>query len=282
MQLNKILFDSHTHLNEERYTPVDREKLAKLIEESEVANVVDIGFDVFSSNVAIENAAKYDWCYAAVGVHPHSANDFDEDALMLVRLMAGKKKVVAIGEIGMDFHYAGYSEDAQQECFRAQIRLANELKLPIVVHSRDADQLVMDILCEEGAFSEERKNCFPKQVLSDGTLRGDARVLLHCYSGSSELAKQYVRLGATISMAGPLTYKNAAKNVKVVSEIPIDYLLVETDAPYLTPEPFRGKPNMSPYVKYTAVKMAEIKGMSFEDVAKITMDNAKRFFGIQD
>ena len=97
MQLNKILFDSHTHLNEERYTSIDREKLAKLIEESEVANVVDIGFDVFSSNVAIENAAKYDWCYAAVGVHPHSANDFDEDALMLVRLMAGKKKVVDIG-----------------------------------------------------------------------------------------------------------------------------------------------------------------------------------------
>ncbi|MGP1570146.1 MAG: TatD family hydrolase [Eubacteriales bacterium] len=282
MQLNKILFDSHTHLNEERYTAAEREELAKKIEDSEVAYVVDIGFDLFSSNVAVKDAEKYDWCYAAVGVHPHSAESFDEETLLLIKAMAQNKKVVAIGEIGMDFHYEGYDEHAQQECFRAQIRLANELKLPIVIHSRDTDQIVMDILCEEGAFSDMRKAFFPKQVLSDGTLRDDARVLLHCYSGSSELAKRYVKLGGTISMAGPLTYKKAVKNVKVVSEIPMDYLLVETDAPYLTPEPFRGKPNMSPYVKYTVEKMAQIKGLSFEEVAEITMNNAKRFFGIKE
>ncbi len=282
MLLNKILFDSHTHLNEERYTDEQRAEIAEKIANSEVAYVVDVGFDIFSSNVAISDAAKYDWCYAAVGVHPHHADSFDEETLIILKAMAQKKKVVAIGEIGMDFHYEGYDEHAQQECFRAQIRLANELKLPIIIHSRDADQLVMDILCEEGAFSDVRKACFPKQVLPDGSLRADARVLLHCYSGSSELAKKYVKLGATISMAGPVTYKNAAKNVKVVSDIPIEYLLVETDAPYLTPEPLRGKPNMSPYVKYTAEKVAQIKGLEFEEVARVTMANAKRFFSISE
>lgn len=280
--INKILFDSHTHLNNESYTEDSRAELIKKIEESEVAYVMDIGFDIPSSNLAVQHAEKYGWCYAAVGIHPHDARSCDEISLALIKAMARKDKVQAIGEIGMDFHYEGYDQAEQEACFRAQIQLANELKLPIIIHSRDTDQLVMDILKEEGAFSDERKNFFKEHVLLDGSTRKDARVLLHCYSGSSELARQYVKLGATISMAGPLTYKNAAKNVKVVTEIPVDYLLIETDAPYLTPEPFRGKPNMSPYVRYTAEKMAQIKGMSFEAVAKITSDNAKRFFSIEE
>lgn len=282
MQLNKILFDSHAHINNENYTQAQREELVKEIENSELKYVMDIGFDLESSKLAAEHAQRYPWCYAAVGVHPHDADSFDEDSLMIIRMLAKKDKVVAIGEIGMDFHYEGYSREAQEYCFRSQVQLANELKMPIVIHSRDSDQAVMDILREEGVFSDERKGFFPPQILSDGSQRADARVLLHCYSGSSELAKQYVKLGATISMAGPLTYKKAAKNVKVVEEVPLEYLLIETDAPYLTPEPFRGKKNMSPYVRYTAEKMAEIKGVSFEEVADTTCKNAKRFFGIQD
>ena len=145
---------------------------------------------------------------------------------------------------------------------------------------READQEVMDILIEEGAFSEERRSWFPKRPDPAGGLTGDARVLLHCFSGSAELGKQYVRMGATLSIAGPVTYKNNKKTVSVVREIPIDFLLVETDSPYLSPVPMRGKPNTPPNVEYTARKVAEIKEMSFEKVAAKTNENAMRFYGI--
>ena len=195
-------------------------------------------------------------------------------------------EVMAIGEIGLDFHYDRSPRDIQREAFRKQIRLANEPKMPIVIHSREADQEVMDILKEEGAFSDERKSWFPKRPDPSGYVNGselidDARVLLHCYSGSAELGRQYVKLGATLSIAGPVTYKNNKKTIGVVEEVPIDFLLVETDSPYLTPEPFRGKKNNPSLVEYTAKKVAEIKGMSYEDVAKITKANAMRFYGIK-
>ncbi|MBR6799810.1 MAG: TatD family hydrolase, partial [Firmicutes bacterium] len=162
------------------------------------------------------------------------------------------------------------------------------------IHSREADQEVMDILKEEGAFSNERKSWFPKRPDPTGYVNGgasnasgdagmcdDARVLLHCYSGSAELGRQYVKLGATLSIAGPVTYKNNKKTIGVVEEVPIDFLLIETDSPYLTPEPFRGKKNNPSLVEYTARKVAEIKGMSYEDVANITKVNAMRFYGIK-
>ena len=212
--------------------------------------------------------------------------------------LARKKKVVAIGEIGLDFHYDHSPRDIQREWFRRQIRMANQLKMPIVIHSREADQETMDILKEEGAFSEERKSWFPKRPDPSGyTLKksdaakktpddpadhmaDDARVLIHCFSGSAELAAQYVKLGATISVAGPVTYKNNRKTVAVVAEVPMDFLLVETDSPYLSPEPLRGRRNMSPNVKYTAQKVAEIKDMTLEEVAAKTKENAMRFYGI--
>ena len=184
--------------------------------------------------------------------------------------------------------------------------------MPIAIHAREADQEVMDILKEEGAFSDERKSWFPKRPDPEGYVTGrpgalssdgsagfgagtgsgentgstvsmcdDARVLLHCFSGSAELGKQYVRMGATISVAGPVTYKNNRKTVAMVSEIPLSFLLVETDSPYLTPAPFRGRPNMPPYVEHTAAKIAEIKGISFETVAEQTKRNAMRFYGIK-
>jgi len=271
-----MLFDSHTHMNNDGLTDHQRKRIAEEIEASAVSYVADIGFDLESSATAAKHAEKYPWCYAAVGFHPHNAKEMDETDLQMIKALAKKPKVKAIGEAGLDFYRDLSPRDAQRECFRKQIRLANELKMPIVVHSRDADQEVLDILREEQAFSNERISWFP-QIQG----KPDARVLLHCFSGNKEIARQLVKLGATISIAGPITYKNARKSVEVVEEIPIEHLLIETDAPYLTPEPFRGKRNKTPYVEYVAKKIAEIKGMTYEEVAKITCENAKRFYGIE-
>lgn len=271
-----MYFDSHTHINNEGYSEEERAELIKAIEESEVDTVVDIGFDVSSSRLAAEHAKTYSWCYAAAGCHPHDAETMTEEKLEEIREIAKSEKVVAIGEIGLDFHYDLSPRDIQREWFRRQIRLALELKMPIVIHAREADREVMDILLEEGAFSEERKSCFPAR--KDGT--GDARVLLHCFSGSAEFAMEYVRLGATISVAGPVTYKNNKKTVAVVQTVPLDYLLAETDAPYLTPVPLRGRPNMSPYIEHTVRRICLIKGISEEEAAAATKANAQRFFGI--
>jgi TatD DNase family protein len=271
-----MLFDSHTHLNNGNYSEGQRKGLAREIEASEVSYVADIGFDLESSVLAAKHAERYSWCYAAVGYHPHDAKDMDETGLKMIKALTAKPKVKAIGETGLDFFRDLSPRDVQRDCFRQQIRLANELKMPIVVHSRDADEEVFKILKEEEAFSNERKGWFPKR---NG--EPDARVLLHCYSGSKETAVQYVRAGATISIAGPITYRNARRGIEVVTAIPIEYLLIETDAPYLTPEPLRGKRNKTPYVKYVAEKVAEIKGITYEEAAKITCENAKRFYGIE-
>lgn len=255
-----MLFDSHAHINSEKFDN-NREELAKWIEESDVDFVMDVGCDFESSVLSVENAAKYDWCYGAVGCHPHEADSMDDETLLMFKGLAKKPKIKAIGEIGLDYHYDYSPRDVQQYWFRRQIGLALELGMPIIIHDREANNDTIQILKQEGAF--------------------DMKVLLHCYSGSAELAKEYVRLGATISIAGPVTFKNARRAVEVVETVPIENLLVETDSPYLAPEPYRGKINMPMYVKRTAMKIAEIKGMDYEEVAKITCDNAKRFFDIE-
>ena len=282
-----MFFDSHAHLNNEMSDEA-RAAMVRAIEDSELDYVMDIGFDLPSSKLAVDHAAKYPWCYAAVGCHPHDTDSMDDMQLALIKGLAKKKKVMAIGEIGLDFHYDHSPRDVQREWFRRQIRLANELKMPIAIHSREADQEVLDILKEEGAFSDERKSWFPERPDTTGYVSKqpgtckDARVLLHCFSGSAELGIQYVKLGATISIAGPVTYKNNRKTVGVVAELPLDFLLVETDSPYLTPEPFRGKKNDPSKVEYTARKVAEIKGLSLEEVAAKTKENAMRFYGITE
>lgn len=277
-----MLFDSHAHINNENFTDEDRKNLIADIEnDEELDYVMDVGFDLASSLQAVNDAKENDWCYAAVGVHPHDTESMDDATLALIKGLSKKDKVQAIGEIGLDFHYDFSPRDDQRYWFRKQIQLANELKMPIIIHSRDADQETMDILKEEGAFSDERKAMFSERIGVDGKMEKDARVLIHCFSGSAEMAEQYVKLGATISICGPVTFKNNKKTIKVVEAVPIEYLLVETDTPYLTPVPFRGKPNKPCYVKYTAMKVAEIKGLSYEEVAKKTCDNALHFYGIK-
>jgi TatD DNase family protein len=270
-----LLFDSHAH--------IESDALVHATLTSDVAYVIDVGYDVSSSRRAAANAARYPWCFAAVGIHPlYIAESITngavhQNALSDVEALARQVGVKAIGEIGLDDHQVTESKAAQQEMFRRQIRLALKLKLPVTIHDRGSHGDVMDILIEEGAFGAARKDAFPK---NPQTNTADARVLLHAYSGSAEQALQYVKLGATISIAGSVTYGNNRKAVAVAEAVPLAHLLIETDAPFLTPEPFRGSPNAPPLLKYTAEKIAEIKGISAEALAAATLENGKRFFDI--
>ncbi len=285
------LFDSHAHANEEGFSPEERaefiERIAAAVENKDLSFINDIGFNLESSELAARHAAKYPWCHAVVGLHPHEADTYTDEQLEKIKELAGEPKVVAIGEIGLDFHYDNSDRDAQRYWFRRQIRLANELAMPIVIHERDAGFEVMDILKEEGAFSKARTSKFPLRpgaLLPDGSreMLPDARVLLHCFSGRAEFGRQYVKLGATLSIAGPVTYKNARKTVEVAEQIPLEFLLIETDSPYLSPVPHRGEKNHPVNVVHTAEKIAEIRGIDLETVAKVTRENAMRFFNITE
>ena len=276
-----MLFDAHTHLNFEKYSEEERREIAAAIEESDVSFIVDVADCVASAKQALADAAAYPWCWAAVGIHPDHASSYTDADIEEIRLLAAEPKAVAIGEIGLDFYYGTDDREQQQELFRKQIRLANELRMPIMIHSRDAHQLTMDILKEEGAFSEERKSWFPARPTADGPAP-DARVQMHCFSGSPELALEYAKLGATMSLGGPVTFKNGKKAAEVVRQLPIEYLMSETDAPYMAPEPLRGRPNMSPYIEHIVRRMAILKGMDYEETARILTENGKRFFGIDE
>ena len=275
-----MLFDAHTHLNFEKYTDEERRSLAAGIEASEVAFIIDVADCVASAKQALADAAAYPWCYAAVGIHPDHASTYTDADIEEIRKLAADPKAVAIGEIGLDFYYGTDDREEQQELFRKQIRLANELKMPIMIHSRDAHQLTMDILKEEGAFTDERKSWFPGRPAAGGGSEPDARVQMHCFSGSPELALEYVKLGATISLGGPVTFKNGKKAAEVVRQVPIEYLLSETDAPYMAPEPLRGRPNRSEYIEHIVRRMAVLKGLDYEEAARILTENGKRFFSI--
>ena len=293
-----MLFDAHTHLNFEKFTDEERRALAEEIEASELGYIIDVADCVSSAVQALKDSDTYDWCRAAVGIHPDHASVYTDADIAEIRKLAAHPKALAIGEIGLDFYYGTDDRDEQQELFRKQIRLANELRMPIMIHSRDANQLTMDILTEEGAFSEERKSWFPMRP-SAGTLSADAyrqefsipgesagfapdaRVQMHCYSGSPEMAEEYVKLGATISLGGPITFKNGRKAAEVARRIPIEFLLSETDAPYMAPEPLRGRPNKPHYVEHVVRRMAMIKGISYDEASRILTENGKRFFGIK-
>ena len=277
-----MLFDAHTHLNYEEFSAGERLERAREIEESGVDFIIDVGDSIESSRQAIKDADDYPWCYAAVGIHPDKATVYSDDDIDMIREFAAAPKVQAIGEIGLDFHYGKDSKAEQIELFRKQIRLANDLMMPIMVHTREADALTMDILIEEGAFSDARKEYFPERPDEQGNRVPDARVQLHCYSGSLELAREYVKLGATFSIGGPLTFKNARKTVEVLEGIPLQFIMSETDAPFLAPEPKRGRPNKTPYIEHVVRRMALLKGIEYEEAARITSDNAKCFFNIKD
>ena len=275
--MEKRLFDSHAHIDHEEYTEEERAALMERIEASPVACVTDVGFDMESSRQAIADAAAKPWCFASVGVHPHDAESFTADDLEALRELIKAPGVVALGEIGLDFYRDLSPREIQRDAFRKQLRLALEAEIPIIIHDRDSGGETIRILAEEGAFSDARKAAFPKNPVTGVP---DARVLLHCFSGSAEQALEYIKLGCTISIAGPVTYKNNHKTVRIAAEIPLAHLLVETDSPYLTPEPYRGRPNEPVNVEFVARKVAEIRGIAYETLADATYENAARFFGI--
>lgn len=272
-----ILFDSHCHMTDSEFNS-SRERLMEQFSRSRLRYICTIGDDLESSVKVVKMAEKYDMCYGAVGWHPHNVSRLDEETMFLTLNLYKKPKIKAIGEIGLDYYRNRSPQDIQRHWFARQAEEAVRMKAPIVIHDRDANADVLAILKDVGAFSKERKADFPARP--DGS--PDARVLLHCYSGSAELADQYVRLGASISIAGPVTYKNARRAVETVLAVDIMHLLIETDAPYLTPEPMRGKRNIPTYVEYTCRKIAEIKEISYEEAAARTTENACRFFGIEE
>ncbi len=255
-----MLFDSHAHLDGERFDK-DRDLVINRAKANGIGYIMNPGADFESSVRAVELAQQYDMIYAAVGIHPHDASSLDDSMLMMIEALSKKPKVQAIGEIGLDFHYDYSPRDVQRKWFIEQLRLAKRLNMPVIIHDREANQETFDTLRKEKAF--------------------ETGVLMHCYSGSGELAKEYVKLGGYISIAGPVTYKNSRKLIEVIEAVPLERLMIETDSPYLTPEPFRGKRNESLYVKYVCEKMAQIKGLSIEEVAEATTQNAKTYFKIK-
>jgi len=254
-----MLFDSHAHIGDKQFDN-DREDVIRRAEENGVTHILNVGYDLEASRASVKLADRYEKVYAAVGIHPHDAASVTDNILEEIRRLAKHEKVVALGEMGLDYYRNLSPKAKQQQVFKEQIRLAKELKLPIIVHDRDAHQDTIDILKEEGA----------------NAVGG----ILHCFSGSWAMAKQCLQLGFYISLAGPVTFKNARRPQEVARLIDINRLLVETDCPYLAPEPKRGKRNEPAYVKYVAEKIAELRRDSFEELAFITFNNTKKVLGL--
>jgi len=256
-----MLFDSHAHLEDERFDQ-DRDELIRGLPGRGVSHVVNVGSTLDTSRMSVELAAMYPVVYAAVGIHPHEVAKMTYDDLNRLEELAGRPKVVAIGEIGLDYYYDFTPRKLQWQWFAKQIELAYNLKLPVIIHNRNAHADVLDILTSK----------------KDRILGG----IMHCYSGSWEMAKRFLDLGFYISLGGPVTFKNAKKPVEVAGKVPLDRLLIETDSPYLAPVPYRGKRNDPGLVKLVAEKIAEIRGMELDSIARITSANAKMIFGIND
>jgi len=255
-----MFIDSHAHLDDPRFN-LDRQALIRTLKDNKIDLVINVGADEKSSRTTLDLANNHENIYAVVGVHPHSAKDLEKSGLEPIIQMAKEKKVIAIGEIGLDYYYDNSPRDIQMKWFKKQLDLAIDLNLPVVIHSRDADKDTFDTI---------------KEAVDKGGLRG----IMHCYSGSVEMAREYMKIGFYISLGGPVTFKNARVPKAVAKEIPLDRLLIETDCPYLTPEPYRGKRNEPMFVRYVANAIAELRGLSIEEIAKVTTENTKRLFDL--
>ena len=253
-----LIFDTHAHYDDEAFD-ADREALLASMPENGVGLIVDPGCDLDTSRRAVEIAEQYPHVYAAVGWHPENCAPYTRESLDTLRAWAKNPKVVAIGEIGLDYYWEqNPPREFQQEVFRDQLALAQELGLPVIVHDRDAHADCLAIVKE-----------FPQ-----------VRGVFHCFSGSVEMARELLRRGWYLGFDGPITYKNAVKALDVIAACPTDRMLLETDSPYLSPVPNRGKRNDSRNLPYIAARIAEIKGMTTEEVAEVTLQNGKQLFGL--
>ena len=252
-----MLFDTHAHLNDPAFDE-DRAELLETFRDAGVGMVMNVGCCLASSKDCIALAERYPWIYAAVGTHPDSADEVSEEVLEAYRQMCRHEKVKAIGEIGLDYYYETIPRQVQQRAFRMQMALAQELDMPVIIHERNAHEDGMNIVRE-----------FPKVT-----------GVFHCYSGSAEMARQLVNMGWYIGFTGVLTFKNARKAVETAQRIPLERIVLETDCPFMAPEPYRGKRNHPGYLMQMAQKLAQIRGLDVEEVIRVTTENAKRLYRI--
>ncbi len=251
-----MIFDTHAHYDDEQFNE-DRDKLLSSMPAWGVSAIVNVSASLDSCWKVVEMAHRYPFMYAAVGVHPDEVGALNEKSFGLMRELFEDDKVVAVGEIGLDYHWDTEPREVQKKWFIRQLELAGELRLPVNIHSRDASEDTFQIVKEHGK-----------------RLKG----IIHCFSGSKELALEYVKLGFHIGVGGVVTFKNGRKLKQVVEEIPLESIVLETDCPYLAPEPYRGRRNHSAYLKYVAEEIAALKGLTAEEVIKKTEETARSIY----
>ena len=248
-------FESHAHYDDKRFDD-DRDELLSILPSYGIDFIVNSGSDLKSSVFGLELAAKYDYIYASVGVHPHEVGNMSDETIEQLQKLSENKKAVAIGEIGLDYYYDTYPREEQRKWFKKQLNLAKKVNKPVIIHSRDASQECFDIIKESGVN----------------------KGVIHCYSGSADMALEYIKMGYFIGIGGVITFNNSKKLVDVAKVVPIENILIETDSPYLTPVPNRGKRNDSRNLKYIVEKLAKIKGLEVNYILDVTKNNAKKLF----
>lgn len=254
-----MIFETHAHYDDEAFDE-DRDTLLSSMHENKIEYIVNVGASLKSTTASIELAQKYPYIYAAAGVHPNETGELNEENFEWIKKQCLLEKVVAVGEIGLDYYWDEPAREVQKIWFERQLDLAREIKKPVIIHSRDAAKDTFDIMKSKKA--EE--------------IGG----VIHCYSYSAEMALDYVEMGFYIGVGGVVTFKNGKKMKEVVEAVPIERILLETDSPYLSPEPNRGKRNSSLNLPYVAQKIAEIKGLSYDEVVELTSRNARRMYHI--
>lgn len=256
-----MIFESHAHYDDEDFDK-DREELLGSLAEHGIGTVINIGASIAGSEMTVELSERYPFVYGAVGVHPSEVEELTEEGLARLQSLCGREKIVAVGEIGLDYHYPEPAVLVQKEWFERQLELAREVKLPVIIHSREAAKDTLDIMKAHRA--EE--------------IGG----VIHCFSYAKEMAKEYLDMDYYFGIGGVITFKNAKKLKEAVQYIPMDRILLETDSPYLSPEPHRGERNSSLNLPYVAEVISELKGISYEEVVEITERNARRLFHLTD
>lgn len=254
------IVDSHSHIDDEKFD-IDREEVISLFDENKIDFIVDPASDVKSSEKIVEIVKKFSRVYGAVGIHPHEVEDVTDDDLKKIYNLSFSNKIVAIGEIGLDYYYDNSPREKQKEIFRKQLEIAKKRNLPVIIHTREAMQDTFDILSE---------------------FKGDITGVMHCYTGSFEMAEKFINLGFYISISGVVTFKNATNVREMAKKIKLDNLLIETDSPYLTPEPNRGKRNESKFVWLVAQKLSELKNIEINNLIYNTNSNARNLFKIDN
>lgn len=255
-----MIFDTHAHYDDEAFDE-DRDEVLTSLRERGVGTVVNVGASMEGSRRSVSLSEEYEFVYSAVGVHPDEVGELREEDMEWMREQLQKPKVVAVGEIGLDYYWDKEGHDLQKKWFLRQLELAKELKKPVIIHSREAAADTMELL--------------------KANYHGEMPMVMHCYSYSLEMAREYRKMGLYLGIGGVLTFKNAKKLKETVLESPMEYLLLETDCPYLAPVPNRGKRNDSGMLKYVVQELAALKGITPEEVIRITEENARRFYGIQ-